>query len=120
MSFDNLGKWKQVVEYSIIRVKKYQYEEINGKRFIIIENYDIITTSITINLPNDRHTKTIGNPVPMNQKQLEYEKEIENEKENLERDLQVKIENLEKMMVSVIGTYVKKILKRQIVNISPN
>ena len=41
LAFDNFGKWKQVVEYCIIRVIKYQYEEIKGE--IISKSLSIIT-----------------------------------------------------------------------------
>ena len=92
LAFDNFGKWKQVVEYCIIRVIKYQYEEIKGKKFIIIESYDIIT----INWPKNSQNKIIGNPAPMNQDEFWNEKNT-NSSSQLKTP-QLKIENLQKVV----------------------
>ena len=92
LAFDNFGKWKQVVEYCIIRVIKYQYEEIKGKKFIIIESYDIIT----INWPKNSQNRIIGNPAPMNQDEFWNEKNT-NSSSQLKTP-QLKIENLQKVV----------------------
>ena len=105
LAFDNPGKWKQVVEYSIIRIKSYQHDEIKGKKFLIIDSYDILNTSITINLPNSGHTKTIGNPVPMDQSRIPEPTTMVECKSN--PDLQVKLQNLEKVMVSLLENIVE-------------
>ena len=97
LAFDNFGKWKQVVEYCIIRVIKYQYEEIKGKKFIIIESYDVIT----INWPKNSQNKIIGNPAPMTQDEFwNHEKNTTSLKTptNNKQQQQIKIENLQKVV----------------------
>ena len=96
LAFDNFGKWKQVVEYCIIRVIKYQYEEIKGKKFIIIESYDIIT----INWPKNSQNKIIGNPAPMNQDEFwnNCNEKNTNSSSQLKTPPQLKIENLQKVV----------------------
>ena len=95
LAFDNFGKWKQVVEYCIIRVIKYQYEEIKGKKFIIIESYDIIT----INWPKNSQNKIIGNPAPMNQDEFwNNGNEKDTNSSSQLKTPQLKIENLQKVV----------------------